>query len=501
MTLLVIGAGIFLIGLSVRTEPLVKAQGGVIPVDAGALNPLDIQANNSPALGRNPKNPANLAVANRVDTPAFSCALNVSLNGGAKWRKTPIPLPPGEEQKCSSPDLAFDQAGVLYVSFLTLKGDGNVPDGIWTASSSDGGRTFSSPDRAFGPQGFAPRLAADPLERGRLYLTWVQVAEVGPFGFVNSDNPVNIARSDDGGLSWQGPVQVSPPSRQRSLAPSIAVGPRGELYLLYLDLKGDSLDYNATHVGKGGRPYSGAWALVMARSVDLGATWKESIVKTRLRPLSRFLAFFPPSPSVAAAPTSGTVYAAFHDSSGGDADSFVWTSKNMGATFRQGVRINDTVDGDGTSQYLPKLQVAPNGRLDALYFDRRSDANNRMNEVSFQSSFDEGKTFTPRLRLTDRAFDSQIGFGSERQMPDLGSRLGLVSENGGALAVWPDTRAGTQASNKQDLALAAVSVRPPQQFSFLSLPLRLLGIALALGGAAMMLFQFIPASRRHGGRA
>ena len=35
-----------------------------------------------------------------------------------------------------------------------------------------------------------------------------------------------------------------------------------------------------------------------------------------------------------------------------------------------------------------------------------------MNEVSLQSSFDQGTTFGPRLKISDAAFDSRIGFGS-----------------------------------------------------------------------------------------
>jgi len=57
------------------------------------------------------------------------------------------------------------------------------------------------------------------------------------------------------------------------------------------------------------------------------------------------------------------------------------------------VRVNDTQKGDGTWHDLLKLAVAPDGRLDVLYYDRRADPRNLMNRVSPQSSFDEGHTF------------------------------------------------------------------------------------------------------------
>lgn len=127
-------------------------------------------------------------------------------------------------------------------------------------------------------------------------------------------------------------------------------------------------------------------------------------------------------------------------------------------SFGPAVRVNDTPKADATSQYMPELAVASDGRLDVVYYDRRADFDNVDNEVSFQSSTDSAKTFTPRLRLSDRAFDSRIGPGSERDMPDLGNRLALLSTEDRALAVWSDTRAGTDASRKQDLVRAVAAI-------------------------------------------
>lgn len=68
-------------------------------------------------------------------------------------------------------------------------------------------------------------------------------------------------------------------------------------------------------------------------------------------------------------------------------------------------------------------------------------------------------------------------------MPDLGSRLGLISMERRALAVWTDTRAGTQASHKQDIVRAVVSFddAPPLD-SAAAYRLRIGGIAIAFMG-------------------
>jgi hypothetical protein len=469
-----------------QDPPEVELVGRDAPVNVGATNRRDIDANNSPTLVRNPARPANLAVANRVDTPFFSCALHVSMNGGGTWKRTPIPAPKGEEAKCFSPDVAFAADGTLHLSFVTLKGRGNVPNATWVSRSKDGGRTLSRPVKVTGPLAFQVRLATDPARPRRVYMTWLQGADVAPLRFTTTGNPINATRSDDGGRSWTRPMRVSDGSRQRVIAPSPAVGPKGELYVLFLDIGEDVLNYAAGHGGRGGPPYGGRYKLLLTRSLNGGSKWGESLVSDRIRPIHRYIVFFPPSPSLAVA-RDGRVYAAFHDNGLGDADVLLWSLPPRGGSWEGPWRVNDNREGDGTWQYLPKLAVAPDGRLDTLYYDRRSDPRNIKNEVSLQSSSDGGKTFTPALRLTSRPFDSRIGFAAKEGLPDLGNRLGLVSDKRFALGVWTDTRSGTPATQKQDLAAAVVAVAEPTRLSDpVENALRYGGCALILAGLAMV---------------
>lgn len=177
--------------------PRAEQVGGNLPVSAEATDLRVIDANNSPTLIRNPARPNNLVVANRVDTPMFSCALHLSLDGGATWDKTSIPFPEGEElpPRCYAPDVTFDVDGTLYVSFVTLVGIGNTPNAGWLATSDDGGRSLGSPSRIepLSPLAFQIRLTADPTRKGRLYLSWLQVGQVGLLQFPTDDNPTPFA--------------------------------------------------------------------------------------------------------------------------------------------------------------------------------------------------------------------------------------------------------------------------------------------------------------------
>ena len=479
--LLATGAGAFIAG-SGLSGASAQAVAGNVPLNPGAADDLDISARNSPTLVRNPRRPDNVVVLARIDAPRFGCELHLSFDAGATWMAGEIPFPAGEEDppRCFAPDAAFGADGTLHVSFVTLAGLGNTPNALWVASSADGGRTLTTPVRVAGRLTFQPRISTDPSRPGSVYLSWVQADSVGFLLFSAPGNPVMVARSEDGGKRWADARRATPPARSRVVAPSTAVGHDGQVFLLYLDLRDDVLDYHGAHEGRGGEPYPGLWQLVLARSTDGGRTWRETTVEDAVVPTQRVVVFIPPSPSLAVDGGSGRVYVAFHDGRLGDADVWVWASSDGGGKFAPPTRVNDTPPGDGTSQYLPELAIAPGGRLDVVYYDRRGDGRDVMNQVSFQSSGDGGRSFGRRVTVSDVAFDSRIGFLSDRGLPDLGSRLGLVSLQRRALAVWADTRGGTVASGKQDLARGVVVL---ESGSPLRSPLRVGGaLLLAAGG-------------------
>ncbi len=204
LALVLVGTAGVLLSPVVEPPSSARVMGSDRPVNPGATDLGDISANNSPTIARNPRDPANLAVANRIDSPDFSCALNVSFDRGARWRRTRVPIPAGEGPKCYAPDVTFSADGALHLSYVTLKGVGNVPDSVWTASSRDGGRTLSRPRRVAGPLAFQVRISADPGNPERLYLTWLQARDVGTLKFPRPGNPIVAARSEDGGRRGRG---------------------------------------------------------------------------------------------------------------------------------------------------------------------------------------------------------------------------------------------------------------------------------------------------------
>ena len=481
-----LGAGLLLLPSARGSEIELSRVGGNGPLNESAADPRAPVAHNSPSLARNPRDPRHLVSVNRLDLPSFSCAIHVSRDGGRTWDAAELPQPRGEEPKCFAPDVAFAADGTVVVSYVTLAGNGNVPHAVWLTRSPDGGRTLSAPERLLGELAFQARLAADPEDGRRLYLTWLQAEEVGLLRFATPGNPIRAMRSDDGGATWSAPATVSSPAHARALAGTPVAARDGRLFVLYLDLGDDRLDYDGAHEGQGGPAYPGAWSLVLASSRDGGGSWRHRVLDARLRPVERTIVFTAPFPSLAVSPDGRRLFAAFHDARLGDADVWLWASQDGGDAWSAPLRVNDTARRDGSAQYLPQLDLSPDGRLDVVYYDRRSDPEDRRNEVSLQSSAG-GKEFTGRLRLSDRSFASDVGLGSERGLADLGSRLALSSADATAVAIWPDTRGGTPATGKQDLAAAIVDVRSAQRLAGRSaLAARIAGGLLVLGGVALL---------------
>lgn len=415
------------------------------------------RAQNSPSLSVDPRDPRVVAAASRVDGPEFGCALHVSGSGGRGWVPVrPVTRLPAGVDRCYAPEIAFDSKGILYFLFIGLRGAGNVPVGAFLTTSSDHGRSFRRPWRVLGPDRFMVRMAVDAgrgPHRGRVHLAWLRAASPPALGgFVPGDNPVQASHSDDGGRTFSRPVRVSPPGDARVVAPALAMGREGAVHVAFYDLGDDAVDYQ----GLEGPAWEGAWSLLVSTSADGGARFSRPVVVDgAIVPASRVMLIFTmPAPALAA-DGDGRVYVAWSDAREGDADVFLRRSSDGGSSWAAARRVNDDAIGNGRDQYLPRLSVAPGGRLDVVFYDRRGDAENLRNEVMSTSSADGGRHLAPNRALTSVASDSRTGarypVPSAAGLVEFGSRLGSVSLPGSVLAAWTDTRMAHPGSLQQDV--------------------------------------------------
>ncbi|MDQ3979944.1 MAG: hypothetical protein M3314_10360 [Actinomycetota bacterium] len=482
----VVGAGLLL-----TTDRTTTISGNVIIQGASRIDAI-----NSPTIVRNPTDSSNVVASYRVDRPNYSALLQVSEDGGSTWAPTELPLPPGTEPCAATvagrpcpfaPDIAFDDDGKLYVLYVNLTGQGNSPKNLWLSTSTDGGKTLAPPTRIAGELTFQARLAVAPDKT--VHITWLQGKETGNLSLLGANPIVAVHSLDEDAKTFSTPVIVSDSPRERVGAASPVVDRKGNVAVIYQDFKGDRRDFENLE----GPVFEDPFALVVTRSTDGGKTFSRGLeFESGLVPTRRFLVYLPESPSMAAGP-DGALYAVWSDGRNGDEDVFLKRSPDGGETWGGPVRVNDNPARDRTNQYLPKVAVSDDGRVDVLFYDRRNDQRNILTDVFLASSDDKGRTFTNR-RVSSDSFDSRIGPSvSLLHGADFGTKLGLDSWGNNALAAWTDTREGNEADAAQDIATTRVTLAEEPPFLGrwpVILVLFLIGAA-ALAGASL-----IPAARQ-----
>ncbi|MGI8983465.1 MAG: hypothetical protein ACR2HM_02850 [Acidimicrobiales bacterium] len=453
-------------------------------------DPNPVVARNSPDLAVNPIQATNMAIVHRVDRPDYDAGVHITNDGGLNWQAAPLQAPAATTGKLFAPSATYDSRGTLYVSFVVLSGTGNDPDSYWVARSGDGGLSFEEPARIAGPHTYQTTLAVAPRS-GRLFASWLQSdleATTCLLCFAKTGLPIVVRHSDDGGRTWSPPAQVSDAGRARVGAPALVVGPDGNPAVLYVDYGDDRWDWENLP----GR-YEGTFALVVARSGDRGERWEPGVVvDAGVVPTGRFLVYLPVTPGFAIG-SNGDLYAAWADNRAGDPDILLRRSTDAGRTWREPVTVNRGAAGAGVPQDMPAVGVAPGGRVDVVYYDRTIDRQGSRADVLLSSSSDSGRSFSRTIRMSDAASDRTIGPEGSPHAPeaDFGSRIAVASLAGGAIAAWTDTRNGTPTGGKQDIFTAQIALKDNSSVAWANMALA--GAGILLGGAGVTLFV---ASRR-----
>jgi len=381
------------------------------------------------------------------------CTFRMTTDGGTHWTGGDLRAPEGFPAPCTQFDfggyahsngsVAWGSAQNVYTTFSSTRP--NESESLLVARSSDGGRTFERASIAIaGIPGdrpivnIRPRLAVEAASTGdKIYLdaTGCDATVVQGGGACNR---TAFAASTDSGRSWRSTRSIALPTEGVTSASSQpAIGPDGTVYVALRRGVVASFPRN----------------LFLASSKDSGQTWTFEEIGTITAPSSLQLV----------ADRRGALFLAFGttqfsaDQSTPDSDIGLLRRPAGSTTWSAPVRVNDDKLANGVVQRLPWLSVAPTGRLELLWHDRRHPyPDQSMEDYYYAASTDGGASFLPNRRVTDRSKNLSIG---------LNGRVtggfywpALVSLGGGrSLAAWADSREGNYDTDIEDIYSATIS--------------------------------------------
>lgn len=396
-----------------------------VNVDSSGQN-IPGDAANEPSLCIDPTDSSRMAVGWRqFDTITSSFRQSgwaFTTNGGLDW-SFPGMIDPGIFR--SDPVLASDANGTFY--YIGITNVDHFYCDLWR--STDGGASWQFAGQALG--GDKEWMAVDTTSgpgRGNIYQVW------SPFyTYAGNNRPQIFTRSTDGGQTWINPI--APP--HSPYWGTMDVGPDGELYLfgraydlantLVVDRSTNAQDPLATPsfdlsviVNLGGPPIIG---LPGINPVGLlGQAW---IAVDR-----------------SAGPFRGNVYVlcSVTNDPGNLANVMFARSTDAGATWSAALRINDDSPDQHACHWFGTLAVAPNGRLDACWYDTRNSPNNSESELYYSWSDDAGLSWAPNRPISP-PFNQSLGYP---QQSKIGDYIQIVSLEEGACIAYSATFNGEQ---------------------------------------------------------
>jgi hypothetical protein len=131
-------------------------------------------------------------------------------------------------------------------------------------------------------------------------------------------------------------------------------------------------------------------------------------------------------------------------------------STDGGLTFSAPKKINDDVVNPNKWHWFGTFSVAPNGRLDAVWYDSRNATNNTDSQLFYSWSTDAGVTWAPNVAVSN-SFNPSEGYPNQSK---IGDYITMVSDNTGADVAYSATFNFNASRNQHEEDVYYVRVAP-----------------------------------------
>lgn len=377
------------------------------------------------AIAIDPSKP-NVLLAGSNSSEEPSTRFYSSTDGGVTWRSDlGPPPPPGYEGGAGDPIVAIGPGGRQYFGFLAREeATSDLYDiGLFVASRPGPGAEWRvvQVNHEFRVGNDKPAIAVDQRS-GRVYVAWTRF-------YGGRRLPVEVSSSDDGGLTWSIPVRVHEAGPQ--LFASIAVGPDGAVYVAWDEFFAGRI--TVARSSDGGRSFEppvgvaeyeqGIWGTTHCRPYGVP-------IPAQPRDCVR------PNPIVTAG--GGSVFVTW--AAEGESDSQDVFLRRFDESLRpRGSARVVRPDGDAPSdQFWPASAYdRSDGTLWACFYDTRDDGGRRRAVFTCTASRDGGDSWLAPAAVASVASDETAPGATAAEYGDY---EGVAAARGRAHAAWTDSR-------------------------------------------------------------
>ena len=406
-------------------------------------------------VAADPADPDHVVITDANVLQGF-CAYHTTFNRGREWTDGYYELPVGftgcringaSGGHVANGSVALGSGNRVYAVFGSAHIDDARRESVLVATSTDGGATFGPAKVAIRPTGPDIGLGRPLMSVGRapngsdvvMITAWTCHPVVQTNAGGTQCDGVVFSRSDDNGQTFTPPVVFNdPPAGQNSSQP--AMDKEGVIYATYQRRFAD-----------------GPVELFLAKSQDGGRTWAHSLLDRQIQIGMQY-----DSAKIVADRLTGALYTTWADSRTGRFQIFFRKSLDKGISWgERSVLLAPDRDATGSSR-SPSISVAPNGRIDVVYY-HTSPAPDRQafDDVFWNYSIDGGENFLSR-QVNEAPINRNKGYsGPAGAQKELGNHYppGVSSTDAAAYIVWSDTRDADDLTNTQDVVLRKMELQ------------------------------------------